>query len=39
VQYCHRFGSNGNSPELPHDYSSEEEEAIRARLQGLGYIE
>jgi predicted AlkP superfamily phosphohydrolase/phosphomutase len=39
VQYCHRFGSNGNPPELPHDYSSEEEEAIRARLQGLGYIE
>jgi predicted AlkP superfamily phosphohydrolase/phosphomutase len=39
LQYCQRFGSDGNLPELPHDYSSEEEEAIRARLQGLGYIE
>jgi predicted AlkP superfamily phosphohydrolase/phosphomutase len=39
LQYCHRVDADGRPPKLPHDYSSEEEEAIRARLQGLGYIE
>ena len=39
IHYAHALGSNGDSTASPHDYSAVEEEAIKARLQGLGYIE
>ena len=39
IHYAHALGSNGDSAASPRDYSAVEEEAIKARLQGLGYIE
>jgi hypothetical protein len=39
IQYGHALGANGNGAAPPRDYSAREEAAIKARLQGLGYIE
>jgi hypothetical protein len=39
IQYGHALGTNGDSAAPPRDYSAREEAAIKARLQGLGYIE
>jgi predicted AlkP superfamily phosphohydrolase/phosphomutase len=39
VVYTERLASQPDSSDLPHDYTPDEAEAIRVRLQGLGYIE
>ena len=39
IHYGHALGSNGDGAAPSRDYSAREEEAIKARLQGLGYIE
>lgn len=39
VSHADRSPADANAADLPCDYSADEEDAIRVRLQGLGYIE